>query len=63
MKSLFEKLGGAYHQAGDYFLPICLCLKPLLLVSGAQQKHSGALYNALLLGGKLDDHLTDVAPR
>ena len=34
MESLFEELGGTYHQEGITSCPICLCLKPLPLAPG-----------------------------
>ena len=66
MKSLFEELGGTYHQAGDYFLPdLSLPETAPVGIWGQRRKHylktqRGSLYNALLLSGKLDDHLTEV---
>lgn len=66
MKSLFEELGGTYHQKGDYLLPD-LSLPETVPVGiwGQRRRHylktqRGPLYNALLLGGKLNDHLIEV---
>ena len=66
MKSLFEELGGTYHQEGDYFLPdLSLPETAPVGIWGQRRKHylktqRGSLYNALLLSGKLDDHLVEV---
>jgi hypothetical protein len=66
MKSLFEELGGTYHKKGDYFLPdLFLPETAPVGIWGQRRKHylktqRGSLYNALLLSGKLDDHLVEV---
>ena len=66
MKSLFEKLGGTYYQKGDYFLPdLSLPETAPVGIWGQRRKHylktqRGPLYNALLLSGKLSDHLIEV---
>lgn len=66
MKSLFEELGGTYHQEGDYFLPdLSLPETAPVGVWGQRRRHylktqHRPLYNALLLGGKLNDHLIAV---
>ena len=66
MKSLFEKLGGTYHKKGDYFLPdLFLPETAPVGIWGQRRKHylktqRGPLYNALLLSGKLNDHLIEV---
>ncbi|NBI67643.1 TnpV protein [Pseudoflavonifractor sp. 60] len=66
MESLFEELGGTYHQEGDYFLPD-LSLPETAPVGtwGQRRRHylkaqRRPLYNALLLSGKLNDHLIAV---
>ena len=66
MKSLFEELGGTYHQEGDHFLPD-LSLPETAPVGtwGQRRRHylkvqRRPLYNALLLSGKLNDHLIAV---
>ena len=66
MKSLFEELGGTYHQEGDHFLPD-LSLPETAPVGtwGQRRRHylkvqRRPLYKALLLGGKLNDHLIAV---
>ena len=66
MKSLFEELGGTYHQEGDYFLPdLSLPETAPVGIWGQRRRHylktqRRPLYNALLLGGKLNDHLIAV---
>ena len=66
MKSLFEKMGGTYHQEGDYLLPnLALPETAPVGIWGQRRRHylktqRGPLYNALLLSGKLDDHLVEV---
>lgn len=66
MKSLFEELGGTYHQEGDYFLPdLSLPETAPVGIWGQRRRHylktqHRPLYNALLLGGKLNDHLIAV---
>lgn len=63
MKSLFEELGGTYYQKGDYFLPdLSLPETAPVGIWGQQRRHylktqRRPLYNALLLSGKLNDHL------
>ncbi len=67
-KSLFERMGGTYKQAGDYLLPG-------LILSGQEQQsigiwgqrharylkqyHRGRYYN-LLTSGKLNSYLADI---
>lgn len=66
MKSLFEKMGGTYHQEGDYLLPnLALPETAPVGIWGQRRRHylktqREPLYNALLLSGKLDNHLTEV---
>ena len=65
-KSLFERMGGIYHQEGDYFLPDLSVPKlPAIGIWGQRRKrymkeHRQALYTALLLSGKLNDHLSEM---
>lgn len=66
MKSLFEELDGIYHQEGDYLLPD-LSLPEIAPVGiwGQRRRHylktqRRPLYNALLLSGRLNDHLISV---
>ncbi len=66
MKSLFEELGGTYYQKGDYFLhDLSLPETAPVGIWGQRRRHylktqQGPLYNALLLSGKLNDHLVEV---
>lgn len=65
-KSLFEQMGGTYHQEGDYFLPdLSVPEHPSIGIWGQRRRrylknHCQALYTALLLSGKLNDHLSEV---
>ncbi len=65
-KSLFERMGGTYHQEGDYFLPdLSVPELPAIGIWGQRRRrylkeHRQALYTALLLSGKLNDHLSAV---
>ena len=66
MKSLFEELGGTYHQEGDYFLPGLLLPERIPVGIWGQRRrqylreHRKALYNTLLLSGKLNSHLAGI---
>lgn len=66
MKSLFEELGGTYHQEGDYFLPGLLLPESIPVgIWGQRRKHylktqRESIYTALLLSGKLDNHLSEI---
>ena len=65
-KSLFERMGGTYHQEGNYFLPdLSVPELPAIGIWGQRRRrylkeHRQALYTALLLSGKLNDHLSEV---
>ena len=65
-KSLFERIGGTYHQEGDYFLPdLSVPELPAIGIWGQRRKrylkeHRQAFYTALLLSGKLNDHLSEI---
>ena len=65
-KSFFEQMGGTYHQEGDYFLPDLLPPDSISVgIWGQRRKHylktqREPVYAALLLGGKLDSHLSEV---
>ena len=65
-KVVFEQMGGTYHQEGDYLLPDLSLPKTVPVgIWGQRRRHylktqRGPFYNALLLNGKLDDHLTEV---
>ena len=64
-KSTFEQMGGTYRQEGYYILPNLTVSESVPVGVWGQrrrqylQKHRKALYNALLLSGKLDSHLAD----
>ena len=63
---LFERMGGTYHQEGDYFLPDLLPPESFSVgIWGQRRKHflktqREPIYTALLLSGKLDSHLSEV---
>ena len=65
-KSLFEQMDGTYYQEGDYFLPnLSVPELPAIGIWGQWRRryleeHRQALYTALLLSGKLNDHLSEV---
>lgn len=65
-KSSFEQMGGTYHQEGDYFLPNLTVPESVSIgIWGHRRrqylrKHRKALYDALLLSGKLDSHLANI---
>jgi hypothetical protein len=65
-KSLFERMGGTYHQEGDYFLPDLFVPElPTIGIWGQRRRqylkeHRQSLYTALLMSGKLDDHLSEI---
>ena len=65
-KSTFEQMGGTYRQEGDYFLPNLTVPESVSIGIWGQRRqqylreHREALYNALLLSGKLDGHLADI---
>ena len=64
-KSTFEQMGGTYRQEGDYILPNLAVPESVPVDVWGQRrrqylrKHRKALYNTLLLSGKLDSHLAD----
>ena len=65
-KSLFERVGGTYYQEADCFFPDLSVPKlPTIGIWGQRRRrflkeHRQALYTALLLSGKLNDHLSEV---
>ena len=65
-KSLLEQMGGTYRQEGDYFLPnLAVPENAPVGIWGRRRRqylreHRKALYNTLLLSGKLDSHLADI---
>lgn len=72
MKSTFEEMGGTYRQEGDYLLPnLELPEQPEALSLGKYgrlrlrflKEQRRALYDGLLLSGKLHEHLREVDAR
>lgn len=65
-KSLLEQMGGTYRQEGDYFLlNLAVPENAPVGIWGQRRRqylreHRKALYNTLLLSGKLDSHLADI---
>ena len=65
-RSLFEQMGGTYHQEGDYFLPnLSVPELPAIGIWGQRRRrylkeHCQALHTALLLSGKLSNHLSEI---
>ncbi len=68
MKSLFEKMGGTYHQEGDYLIPnITLPEEEQKPIGIWGQRHARylkqyhkTLYMNLLTSGKLNGYLADI---
>ena len=66
MKSTFVRMGGCYHQEGDYLMPDLEAPEnPQIGIWGEQrrrhlQANQKALYTAMLLGDTLNDHLAEV---
>ena len=66
MKSLYEQLGGTYHQEGDYLIPdLVPPPTPHIGIWGERRhqyllKNRKAVYTAMLLSGKLNAHLEEV---
>ena len=65
-KSIFEQMGGTYHQEGDY-LRTDLTPPEIAPVGvwGQRRKrylkaHRNAIYTALFLSGELDSHLSEI---
>ncbi len=65
MNSIFEELGGTYHQEGDYLLPNLAPPESAPIGIWGQRRrhylktHLKAIYTALLFSGKLDSHLAE----
>ena len=65
-KSFFERMGGTYRQEGDYLIPNLSAPElPAIGVWGQRRKrylkeHRQALCAALLLSGRLNDHLSEI---
>lgn len=66
MKSLYEQLGGTYHQEGDYLIPdLVPPPSPHIEIWGERRrqyllKNREPIYTAMLLRGKLNEHLEEV---
>lgn len=66
MKSLYEQLGGTYHQEGDYMIPdLVPPPTPHIGIWGERRrqyllKNKKPIYTAMLLSGKLNAHLEEV---
>ena len=66
MQSIFEAMGGTYHQAGDYLLPdVEVPENPQIGIWGERRhryllEHQESRYTAMLLAGTLNAHLEDV---
>lgn len=63
--SIFEKMGGTYHQEGNYLLPDLAPPENLSVGIWDQRRRHylkiqrEPIYTALLLSGKLDSHLSE----
>ena len=68
MKSLYERMGGTYRREGDYFVPNLALPEAATQSIGKYgrmrrcylQEHHPAIYNTLLLSGKLFEHLSEI---
>ena len=66
MKSTFERIGGRYHQEGDYLLPDLKAPEsPQIGIWGGRrrrylQTNKRALYTVMLLCDTLNEHLAEV---
>ena len=66
MKSLYEELGGTYHQEGDHLIPdLAAPPSPHIGIWGLRRKNyllknREPIYTAMLLSGKLNAHLEEV---
>lgn len=66
MKSLYEQLGGTYHQEGDYLIPDLVWPPPPHIgIWGDRRrqyllKNREPIFTGLLLSGKLNAHLVEV---
>ena len=66
MESLYEQLGGTFHQEGDYLIPdLAAPPSPHIGIWGRRRKkyllkNREPLYTAMLLSGKLNAHLEEV---
>ena len=66
MKSLYEQLGGTYHQEGDYLIPdLVPPPSPHIGIWGERRRrflrtHQRPVYDAMLMKGSLNAHLEEV---
>ena len=68
MKSLFEEMGGTYHQVGDYFIPNLVLPddgdyqigKYGRMRRSCLKEHRKILYNNYVLEGTLFKHLAEI---
>lgn len=65
-KSFFEQMGGTYRQESDYLLPNLVPPESIPVgIWGQRRRHylktqREPIYNALLLSGKMDGHLSEI---
>ncbi len=65
-KSLFEQMGGTYHQEGDYLIPDLIAPEaPNIGIWGQRRRkylkeHRRILYNSMLYDRTLNAHLEEV---
>ena len=65
-KSLFEQIGGTYHQEGDYLIPNLAPPEAAPVGIWGQRRgkylweYCNPIYAALFLSGELDTHLTEI---
>lgn len=65
-KSLFEQVGGTYHQEEDYLIPNLVPPEAAPVGIWGQKRrrylreHRNPIYTALFLSGKLDTHLAEI---
>lgn len=65
-KSFFEQMGGTYRQEGNYLLPNLVPPESVPVGIWGQRRrrylkiHRRPIYTALLLSGKLDNHLSEI---
>ena len=66
MKTPYERMGGTYHQEGDYLIPNLIAPPaPKIGVWGLRRKrylqqHYDGIYTGLLLNSKLNAHLEEI---
>ncbi len=68
MRSLFEEMGGCYHQVGDYFVPNIHLEETNTYQFGKYgrmrkrylEEHRPVLFNRMVLDGSLWKHLAEV---